>query len=70
MDELLGFIDYLVQELKSKIILIYNEERLYQKDRDKIPVSFPGQIQGFDMVTHHGSLPRTDGKSRSNAANP
>jgi len=35
LDELIGFIDYLVQESQSKIILLYNEERLYQNDDSK-----------------------------------
>lgn len=35
LDELLGFIDYSVQKLKSKVILVYNEERLFQEDSSK-----------------------------------
>jgi Cdc6-like AAA superfamily ATPase len=35
LDELLGFVDYLVQKLHSKVILIYNEDRLFNDKLSK-----------------------------------
>jgi hypothetical protein len=35
LDELLGFIDYIITQTKSKVILIYNEEHLISSEDDK-----------------------------------
>jgi hypothetical protein len=35
LDEFLGFIDYIVKQTKSKVILIYNEEHLISSEDDK-----------------------------------